>query len=280
MNSRDLKRRISSVRDTVKITRAMQMIATSKLYKARQKSAASYEYLKMLEHILRSVNERVINEHLYCKGNGSDKVAIIVIAGDKGLCGDFNHRMLALADQVIAERNVSRIYAVGQEAREHCLRRHLPVSNFYAHIASEPHTFDAIAVAEDMLKRYEAGEYGEIYLAYTATPTYTTTAPKVKKLLPIEVRPDEGADEIYEPATEVAAADVLSQYVMAQIYNALADSNLAINYKRMIAMQESTKNGEEIITAVTLDYNHQRQESITSELVTSSASGLLGKKSL
>lgn len=274
MNSRDLKRRISTVQDTVKITRAMQMIAASKLYKARQKSDSSYRYLKNLRQILSEADDKFISESPLFQGNGCENKAIIVVAGDKGLCGDYNHRIFALADQVIEEKNVTKIYTIGQEAREYYLRKHLPINNFYVHMGNEPHAFDAIMVANDMLDHYSKGEYGEIYLIYTATPTYTKTVPTVKTLLPIERPEGEHKEIIFEPNTAETVRNFLCQYVMAEIYSALADSTLAINYKRMLSMQESTKNGEAIIGEVTQEYNHQRQESITSELVTASSSNL------
>lgn len=272
MNSRELKRRISTVKDTVKITRAMQMIAASKLFKSRQKSDASYAYVRQLERILSEADEPGIDAHELLRGNASDKVALIVIAGDKGLCGDYNHRVLALADEVVAEKGAAKVYAIGQEAREHFLRLHIPVSNFYAHMASEPHAFDAISVANDMLEHYKQCQYGEIYLAYTRTPTYTRMEPCVKKLLPIERKIDAKPHALFEPHTSESVTNFLTQYLMAQIYSALADSVLAMNYKRMLSMQESTKNGEKIIAGVSQEYNHRRQESITNELVTASSS--------
>ncbi|MBO5525217.1 MAG: F0F1 ATP synthase subunit gamma [Clostridia bacterium] len=278
MNTRDLKRRILTVQDTVKITRAMQMISASKLYKARQKSDSGYRYMKGLREVFAHVDEKLIDRSPLLAGNGSERVAVIVIAGDKGLCGDCNHRVLSLADEVIESKNVSKIYTIGQEAREYYLRKHLPINNFYVHIANEPHSFDAIMVANDMLDFYMKGEYGEIYLIYTSTPTYTRMVPVVKKLLPFE-RPQSGdRDLTFEPHTAESAKNFLCQYLMSIVYSALADSALAVNYKRMLSMQESTKNGEQLIGEVTQEYNHQRQESITNELVTASSSNSMGNQ--
>lgn len=279
MNTRELKRRISTVQDTVKITRAMQMISASKLNKARVKSDSSYRYLHQLCDVFSDAKSKYLDESPLLKGNGSNKRAVIVIAGDKGLCGDYNHRIFSLADDFIEKNGVSKIYTIGQEAREYYLRKHMPINNFYVHMGNEPHAFDAIMVANDMIDYYLQGEFGEINIIYTSTPSYTKTLPLVKKLFPIERPEGKHSEQIFEPDTADAVKNFLTQYVMAEIYSALADSTLAINYKRMLAMQEATKNGEVIIEDVTQEYNHKRQEGITSELVTASSSSAMGNQS-
>lgn len=279
MNTRDLKRRIGTVKDTVKITSAMHLIAASKLYKSRQKSECARRYFEQLQHILTEADDKKLIDSPLVKGNGCDKTALIVIAGDKGLCGDCNHRILSMAEEILQKKNVSKIYVIGQETREYFRRKHIAVNNFYAHMSNEPHAFDAIMVANDMVNFFMKGEYGEIYLLYTATPSYAKISPKMIRLLPISLPTPVGSDGLFEPHTAESVKNFLAQYVMAEIYSALADSNLAINYKRMLSMQESTKNGEAMIAGFTQEYNHQRQESITSELVTASASSAMRDQS-
>ena len=163
MNAHELKRHISGVEDTVKITRAMQMIATSKLYRAKEKCENSYRYLKELRNILAAVEtEDAVREHPFLRPRKEGKTALFVVAGDKGLCGDFNHRILDFADAFIAEHDVSKVFALGQETREHYEKKGIPLSNFYIHMAQEPHAFDAISVANDMLEMFSSGEYKEV----------------------------------------------------------------------------------------------------------------------
>lgn len=120
MNAHELKRHIGGVEDTVKITRAMQMIATSKLNRARDKCENSYRYLRELRHILAAVaSEDAVKEHPFLREHETGKTALFVAAADKGLCGDFNHRMLDFADKFISDHDVSKIFALGQETREH-----------------------------------------------------------------------------------------------------------------------------------------------------------------
>ena len=274
-NTHELKRHISGVEDTVKITRAMQMIATSKLYRAREKCENSYRYLKELRNILSAAAaHESVREHPFLREHKSGKTALFVVAGDKGLCGDFNHRILDFADKFAAEHEVSKIFALGQETREHYEKKGFPLSNFYIHMASEPHAFDAISVANDIVNMFRSGEYKEVYIVYTRTPSPSTQEPTAKRLIPISLPEHEISTvcPVLEPNTRAALDNFLSQYLMAEIYSALADSAMAIHFKRMTSMRQSTENGEELLAELTAQYNHERQESITNELIDASAS--------
>lgn len=274
-NTHELKRHISGVEDTVKITRAMQMIATSKLYRAREKCENSYRYLKELRNILSAAAaHESVREHPFLREHKSGKTALFVVAGDKGLCGDFNHRILDFADKFAAEHEVSKIFALGQETREHYEKKGFPLSNFYIHMASEPHAFDAISVANDIVNMFRSGEYKEVYIVYTRTPSPSTQEPTAKRLIPIPLPEHEISTvcPVLEPNTRAALDNFLSQYLMAEIYSALADSAMAIHFKRMTSMRQSTENCEELLAELTAQYNHERQESITNELIDASAS--------
>ena len=274
-NTHELKRHISGVEDTIKITRAMQMIATSKLYRAREKCENSYRYLKELRNILSAAAaHESVREHPFLREHKSGKTALFVVAGDKGLCGDFNHRILDFADKFAAEHEVSKIFALGQETREHYEKKGFPLSNFYIHMASEPHAFDAISVANDIVNMFRSGEYKEVSIVYTRTPSPSTQEPTAKRLIPIPLPEHEISTvcPVLEPNTRAALDNFLSQYLMAEIYSALADSAMAIHFKRMTSMRQSTENGEELLAELTAQYNHERQESITNELIDASAS--------
>ena len=219
-NTHELKRHISGVEDTIKITRAMQMIATSKLYRAREKCENSYRYLKELRNILSAAAaHESVREHPFLREHKSGKTALFVVAGDKGLCGDFNHRILDFADKFAAEHEVSKIFALGQETREHYEKKGFPLSNFYIHMASEPHAFDAISVANDIVNMFRSGEYKEVYIVYTRTPSPSTQEPTAKRLIPIPLPEHEISTvcPVLEPNTRAALDNFLSQYLMAEI---------------------------------------------------------------
>ena len=215
-----------------------------------------------------------VREHPFLREHKSGKTALFVVAGDKGLCGDFNHRILDFADKFAAEHEVSKIFALGQETREHYEKKGFPLSNFYIHMASEPHAFDAISVANDIVNMFRSGEYKEVYIVYTRTPSPSTQEPTAKRLIPIPLPEHEISPvcPVLEPNTRAALDNFLSQYLMAEIYSALADSAMAIHFKRMTSMRQSTENGEELLAELTAQYNHERQESITNELIDASAS--------
>lgn len=277
MNNQELKHRISAVNDTVKITKAMQMIAVSKMHKARKKSDESYRYLDELTKMLSLIGKDI--DHPYLRSNKSNEKAVMVVAGDKGLCGDYNLRIFKEADRFIEENNVKTVFAVGHESREHFRRSSKRINNAYTHM-QEPHAFDAEAVAIDVLSMFNMGAFGELYIVYTKTPTPQSQLPHIKKLLPITIpenavgKDDSGVS--MEPFSNEAVTKFLEQYIMSELYSALADSDLAINYKRMTSMKESTSNGEDLIEELTKEYNHRRQENITNELMDASSSSAGG----
>ncbi len=277
MNNQELKHRISAVNDTVKITRAMQMIAVSKMHRARKKSDESYRYLDEITKMLSLIGKDI--NHPYLKNNKSTEKAVMVVAGDKGLCGDYNLRVFKEADKFIEENNVKTVFAIGHESREHFRRSSRRINNAYTHM-QEPHSFDAEAVVYDVLSMFSAGAFSELYIVYTKTPTPQSQLPHIKKLLPITL-PENAVGEddsgiIIEPCNDEAVSSFLEQYIMAEIYSALADSELAINYKRMTSMKESTSNGEALIEQLTMEFNHRRQETITNELMDSSSAAAGG----
>ncbi len=276
MNSQELKHRISAVSDTVKITKAMHMIAASKMHKLQKKSEDSYMYFCEMKRVLEALGGNI--SHLCIRGNGSSEVAVIAAGGEKGLCGDFNHRVFALVDEFVEKSGAKTVFAVGHEMHEHLIRRGITVNNAYTHL-QEPHAFDVEEVVCDIMKMYSENKFGELYLIYTKTPSLTGQEPCIKKILPIEIEGADSQDGVsVEPAGDNTSEGIIEQYIMSQIYSALADNAVAINYKRMTAMKESTDNGRAIMDMLTMEYNHRRQESITSDLLDSNASAFANDK--
>lgn len=274
MNNQKLKARITSIRDTVKITRAMQMIATSKMQKALVKREESHRFLLEYRKMMQIID--VDRLHAHMPPPKTTEEAVIVVAGEKGLCGDFNQRILTFADIYIKEHHIRHVFAVGYEASEHYKSQNVSLVTDYAHL-QEPHAFDAIILANDLLDMYQNGLFGKVSIIYTKTPSLSGQKPCVMQLWPL-VQPEPPINPVpFEPNTYDAAVDFYHQYLVAEIYSAMADSYLAIQYKRMTAMQESSDNGEEMLTLLTKKYNHQRQESITNDLITAAASGMRGK---
>ncbi|MFA5562336.1 MAG: FoF1 ATP synthase subunit gamma [Eubacteriales bacterium] len=269
MNDKEMKGRIGVVTDTVKLTRAMQLLAASKIRRARQKRADSLRYLSELERVvsllLYSRPER--QRHPYLHHADAGKPMLIVVAGDKGLCGDYNHAILALAEEFIRTHAIDTIFAVGYEALEHFQRRGVELNRGYVHF-QEPHAFDTEVLARDLLQYYHDDRYNRVHIAYTRTPSLGAQTPCVKQLLPMVIPPDPQPpyEVAFEPDSEQSLTDLLTQLLKANLYAALADSDLAIHCKRMVAMQGASRSGEEMLEALTAAYHTGRQEAITSEL--------------
>lgn len=287
MNAHELKRHISGVEDTVKITRAMQMIATSKLYRAKEKCENSYRYLKELRNILAAVETE-----------DARAGAPLSSAPQRGQDGAFRRRGRQGAVRGLQSshsrlrrcvyRRTRRIQSVrARTGNQGALRkeRNPPEQFLYPYGAGARTPSTRFPSPTICWKCFRAASYKEVYIVYTRTPAPSAQEPTAKKLLPVLLpeKAENGtgraavSDAVFEPRTREALDNFLSQYVMAEIYSALADSAMAIHFKRMTSMRQSTENGEELMGELTAKYNHQRQESITGELINASAAALRGE---
>ncbi|MFQ7079389.1 MAG: FoF1 ATP synthase subunit gamma, partial [Christensenellaceae bacterium] len=243
------------------------MIATSKLNRARQVRKQLPLSSGAAAHLAAVASEDAVKEHPFLREHETEKPRCSWPRRIEGLCGDFNHRMLNFADKFISDHDVSKIFALGQETREHYEKWGFPKQFLYPY-GAEPHAFDNLR-RKRRRRNVQQRRIQEVYIAYTRTPTPTTQEPTAKKLLPIILpeAPKNTAGAVFEPRSKAALDNFLAQYVMAEIYSALADSAMAIHYKRMTSMRQSTENGEKLLSRLTAKYNHERQESITSELI-------------
>ena len=268
MNTRELQNRIAAIRSTGKTTRAMEMIASSKLESSMRRSVVSTRYLEELRQALSRLAAQQPLHHPFLSGHEDGQNALIVISGDKGLCGDYNHAILHCADVFLETHAVDLILAVGYTAVEHFRGSGYAMNNYYAHL-QQPHAYDAIMLSEDLLRQYLQHQYHAVHIAYTKMlrpGVYQTTVEPLLPITYIAAAPEQALP--IEPTGTKELTNLLSQLVMSQIYSALADSDYAMQYDRMLAMRKSTKNGEEMVRTLTLQYHRMRQERITAELQT------------
>lgn len=273
MKGQELKGRIAGIKETVKITKAMEMISASKLHKAQQNFDNAKRYLESISSAT-DLLRTTAGSHPYLVERNGDSSCFIVIAGDKGLCGDYNHLMLGKALAFIEKANTKSIFPIGYMAKDFFKKKGYDMVRTYLHLGQDPIPYDAKLLANEIIKRFESNEFDKVYLAYTDITTLLSHNVVIEQILPLEANSGEKVEIL---TGEESASAMLSHYIIAKIYYALCSSSLAINYKRMVAMQQSTTNGEEIISELVLQYNHKRQESITTELVDASAS-LQGKR--
>lgn len=273
---RDIKRRRSSIQGTQQITKAMKLVSTVKLQRARASAERSKDYFTCMYETVNSILKRVGHvEHRYLDSGASGKKAVIVITSNRGLAGGYNSNVTKLVTRHPRWRKDDLdIYCLGSKGREIFVRSGYNVKECDNEIVESPVYADAAALSAKLLASFAEGEIGEIYLAYTGFKNTVSHIPTLLRLLPVEVA---GADEEsetkeasavmnFEPE-DVEALDLLiPKYVTSLIYGALRESVASENGARMQAMDNATSNAEEMISDLTLKYNRARQGSITQEL--------------
>ena len=259
----DIKRRKASVESTGQITKAMKLVSTVKLQRAKQRADESKAYFNKMYETISSILAKAGNiNHPYLQENGSTKKGIITISSNRGLAGGYNNNIVKLIRDSGMNKEDIMIYAVGHKAMD-----------TLKHRGYEPVYDDARILGEKLLKAFEDGEIGEIYLAYTDFKNTVVHEPKLVKLLPIEndqqaneEKSESKAPMNFEPEPEEALSLLIPKYICSMIYGALVTSVASENGARMQAMDSATSNAEEMISNLELAYNRARQGAITQEL--------------
>ena len=273
---RDIKRRKSSIQSTQQITKAMKLVSTVKLQRAKQNAERSQNYFQCMFQTVNSILEKTAGlEHPYLTKGASDKKAVIVMTSNRGLAGGYNSNIVKLVMGSDIPKEDALIYAVGHKGLDALKRNGYHIEADWSDIVEEPAFADAMRLGKELLAKYAAGEIGEIYLAYTKFKNTVSHEPLLIKLLPVEVEDKEqvkgektGPEAImnFEPEDEEALNMIIPKYINSLIYGGLVDSAASENGARMQAMDAATSNAEEMIDDLTLKYNRARQGSITQEL--------------
>ncbi|MBA15268.1 MAG: F0F1 ATP synthase subunit gamma [Sphingomonas sp.] len=278
-----LKIRIGSVKSTQKITKAMKMVAAAKLRRAQEAAEAGRPYAERLEKVVASLASKVTVSESSPKllaGTGKDQVHLFVVAtSDKGLAGAFNTNIARLArrraQELIAQGKTVRFYTIGRKGRA-VLRRLYPNDQLHA---VEPGDLgklgfdDAQGYAEDLIARFEAGEFDVAHLFYSNFKSVLTQEPTEQQLIPVaipEVSADAetgGAAVEYEPDEEEILADLLPRNVAVQLFRAMRENAASEQGSKMTAMDNATRNAGDLIKRLEIQYNRTRQAAITTELV-------------
>ena len=272
---RDIKRRKGSVQSTQQITKAMKLVSTVKLQRARTVAERSKSYFEYMYETVNSILARVGTvRHPYLQPGASEKKAVIAVTSNRGLAGGYNSNIVKL---ITGQENWNKenvlIYAMGNKGRDALARAGYEIRKEWSHLVEAPEYGAARRIAEELLKAYEAGEIGEIYLAYTSFVNTVSHVPTMLKLLPVEIPSSEdgekqepGAIMNFEVDDEEALNLLIPKYVASLIYGGLVEAAASENGARMQAMDNATSNAEEMISDLTLKYNRARQSSITQEL--------------
>ena len=276
---KDLKNRINSVKSTRKITKAMQMVAAAKLRRAQEAAEAARPYAARMESVINGLAASVVGSDSAPKllsGTGKDEVHLLVVmTAERGLCGGFNSSIVKLARQHAAtlrsKGKTVKIITVGKKGREQ-LRRDLN-DLLIAHVdLSEVRRVgyeNARAIAQDVLSRFEAGEFDVATIFYNRFQSVIAQVPTAQQIIPAPV--EEGAEASmlyeYEPSEEAILEDLLPRSVATQIFAALLENGASEQGARMSAMDNATRNAGDMIDRLTIEYNRSRQAAITKELI-------------
>ena len=277
---RDIKRRKSSIQGTQLITKAMKLVSTVKLQRARANAERSQTYFDCMFQTVNSILSRVGHvEHKYLIPGNSPKKAVIVITSNRGLAGGYNSNVVKLITRNEEfQKEDLFIYAIGNKGRDALARNGYEIKESLPEVIEEPSYADAMLLARRLLASYAENEIGEIYLAYTAFKNTVSHEPKLLKLLPVEqgakteqsesAEQTSGAQAImnFEPEDVEALDMIIPKYITSLIYGAMMEAVASENGARMQAMDNATSNAEEMISDLSLKYNRARQGSITQEL--------------
>lgn len=277
MNTKDLKRRITSVKETAKITNAVHLISAAKMCRARENFDNSNRFLdnsRIAARYLMSSAEAIT--HPLFKHTQGNRVAYVVIGGDKGLCGDYNQLIINASDSSMKGKTITVLFAVGNTIKDYYDKKEgIDVNNSYVHIFPDPMPEDARAIGDDLCDDFENGKMDKAYVIYTLADKLSSQKIVIKQILPLDILPQDSEKPIL--SCNDSFEKILRQYVWARIYQAISSASLAENYKRMMSMQEATTNAENIIEELQKKYNLERQESITNALLDATISHM-GRK--
>lgn len=278
---RDIKRRKESVQSTGQITKAMKLVSSVKLQKAKVGAEVSKPYFDtMYNTVAGMIAKSGQMSHPYLQKSQSEKKAVILISSNRGLAGGYNANVVKLVtkDERFSKENTI-IYAVGTKGRDSVDRLGYEIAGDYSEAMNEPVYSDATGIGKGVLSKFAQGEIGEIYLAYTIFKNTIVQIPTMTKLLPIDAEDiasesedvsEDPVDRItlmnYEPEPEEALDAIVPKYINSLIYGGLVESHASENGARMQAMDSATNNAEEMISDLSLKYNRARQASITQEL--------------
>jgi len=281
-NLKDLKNRIASVKNTRKITKAMQMVAAAKLRRAQEAAEQSRPYTERFNAVMSRLAASVGGSDSAPKllsGTGENKVHLLVVmTAERGLCGGFNANIAKLAKvharRLISEGKEVKILTVGKKGRD-SIRRDF-AKNLVGHVdltdVKRLGYADAQGIAKDVLGRFDAGEFDVATIFYAKFVNVVSQTPTAQQIIPASFDTEEGAGESttlfdYEPSEEAILADLLPRGVATAIFSALLENAASEQGARMSAMDNATRNAGDMIEDLTIEYNRSRQAVITNELI-------------
>jgi len=271
------RRRIASVKNTQKITKAMKLVSAAKLRRAQDRILKARPYALKMGALLSNLGARVSRDvHPLLVRRPIRKVEIVVVAADRGLCGSFNASIFRRATDAFrahqAEGREVSLTLVGRKARDYFRRRGLPTRHTMVNVFDKLSFDHAADLARNEMDAYLAGAFDEAWLIYAEFKSAMTSVIRLQRLMPIEAETTAseggaGTDYLYEPSDEELLADLVPRSIEIQVWRALLESAASEQGARMMAMDSASRNAKDMITKLTMVYNKTRQAAITKELM-------------
>jgi F-type H+-transporting ATPase subunit gamma len=271
---RDVRRRIRSVQNTQKITKAQQVVSATKIRRAQAAVRATRPYAEKMVEVLQTTAERATEyRHPYLERREGDRALVIVITTDRGLCGALNANTLRAANRHVVQRHrgQARYVTLGRKGRDFLARYRRDIVADASGLGDRPGIAEILPAISAALEEFDEGRVDTVLLAYARWVSTLRQDPTVVTLLPVELPEAEAgrimADYLYEPEPEAVLDALLPRYIETQVYQAVLENKASEHSARMIAMQNATNAAGDIIKALTLMANKVRQASITTELM-------------
>jgi F-type H+-transporting ATPase subunit gamma len=273
---RDIKRRKNSIQNTQQITKAMKLVATAKLQKAKVQAIKTRPYFHKMHGTIASILSQSGNiSHKYLDERVGQHNTYILVTSNRGLAGGYNNNVCKMVTNHHVEGEEASVIAIGRKGGDILRRKGFNVMESYNEIIDAPEYGDVAMIGAEVLKKYISGTIDHVYIAYTAFESTISQEAKLIKLLPLDLSDfvAEGSNEEllisginYEPSAEEVLDSIIPQYVNSIIFGALRESIASEHGARMTAMDSATSNASDMIDKLTLLYNRARQASITQEL--------------
>lgn len=275
MGTRDIKRKIKSVNNTRQITKAMELVSTAKLKRAKDRMNLTKPYFETVLDAVQSIIESEKSlKHDFVTKREVRNTLYIVITGDRGLCGGYNINAMKAVANDITDKEHSLIVTIGRKAGSFFRSHGYNVYDSFEGISEKPEFMHAQAIGRLALSLYKQEKVDEIKFVYSKFISTISQEPELLKLLPVESRETEAeemADEdyefiTYEPSAEEVLSFIIPKYVSSTIYGGLIESAAAEQAARRVAMENASNNAEDLIDDLTLSFNQARQAAITQEI--------------
>ncbi len=272
---RDIRRRVRSVENTGKVTNAMSLIAASKMRRAQMAVTQGRPYAEkirdVIAHLAAQPGEEVSGAHPLLQQRPVQRIGVVVISPDRGLCGGMHANLNRRVGQFIVDQPAPvRVIVVGRKGRDFMVRTGQDVQAVFTDLGERPVLADTTAIPRLVIDSYTEEDIDEVYLAYTRYVSVMSQQPVVEKLLPVtpaELTAQERVGYIYEPDNLMVLGGLLPRFVEMEIYHALLESIASEQSARMVAMRSATDNANGLAEDLTLVMNKLRQDSITNELL-------------